>query len=382
MNTGVDAMLNGAIKNTCRFLALLVSALLVSCDAGERGSDSSSGDGQHSFAGETITVVIGLDASAGGTTVGRLLAKHLEENLAGNPTVIVNNMPGASGLNAHLHVLLRAPDDGTTVYYGPRSSLGELLELPGFSFKYSQFTPLGGVQIGGLVVYARTDAVAGGFSEAQDLIATEALRFGGMPPEHGRMIISSMGLDLIGANYKYIAGYPSSGNIRAAIISGEVNAATDAAHAYLSQVVPVLVDEGHALPIFSMPMLNDDGELVQNALVPNVPSLPDLYESIHGETPSGVIWDSIKTLLELDQTMQHVFLGPPNMDPAAAKTFRAGIERAMASPAFHEEAQHILSYVPGFVDYERQAKILGATAEVTPEVLKYIKAHIEKNSRY
>lgn len=377
-------MLNGAIKNTCRLLALLVGVLLVSCDAGKggSGSDSTSSDGPHSFAGETITVVIGLDASAGGTTVGRLLAKHLEENLAGNPTVIVNNMPGASGLNAHLHVLLRAPDDGTTVYYGPRSSLGELLELPGFSFKYNQFTPLGGVQISGLVVYARTDAVPGGFSEAQDLVATEALRFGGMPPEHGRMIVSSMGLDLIGANYKYIAGYPSSGNIRAAIISGEVNAATDAAHAYLSQVVPVLVDEGHALPVFSMPMLNGDGQLIQNALVPNIPSLPDLYESIHGETPSGVVWDSIQTLLELDQTMQHVFLGPPNMDAAAAKTFRAGIEKAMASPEFREEAQHILSYVPGFVDYERQAKILGATAEVTPEVLEYIKAHIEKNSRY
>jgi len=382
MNTGVDTMLNGAIRNTYRLLALLLSVLLVSCDAGEGGSDSAVDDGPHSFAGETITVVIGLDASAGGTTVGRLLAKHLEENLAGNPTVIVNNMPGASGLNAHLHVLLRAPDDGTTVYYGPRSSLGELLELPGFSFKYSQFTPLGGVQISGLVVYARTDAVPGGFSEPQDLIATDALRFGGMPPEHGRMIISSMGLDLIGANYKYIAGYPSSGNIRAAIISGEVNAATDAAHAYLSQVVPVLVDEGHALPLFSMPMLNDDGDLIQNPLVPNVPSLPDLYESIHGEAPSGVVWDSIKTLLELDQTMQHVFLGPPNMDPAAAETFRAGLEKAMASPAFREEAQHILSYVPGFVGHERQAKILGATAEVTPEVLEYIKAHIEKNSSY
>jgi len=376
-------MLSGTIRGNFHLLPILmIGLLLASCEAGKNNNGSSSNGGPHSFAGETITVVIGLDASAGGTTVGRLLAKHLEQNLAGNPTVIVNNMPGASGLNAHLHVLLKAPDDGTVVYYGPRSSLGELLELPGFSFKYSQFTPLGGVQIGGLVVYARTDAVPGGFSEPQDLIATEALRFGGMPPEHGRMIVSSMGLDLIGANYKYIAGYPSSGNIRAAIISGEVNAATDAAHAYLNQVVPVLVDEGHALPIFSMPMLNGDGELVQNAMVPDVPSLPDLYESIHGEAPSGIVWDSIKTLLELDQTMQHVFLGPPNMDPAAAASFRAGLEKAMASPEFRKEALHILSYVPGPVGHERQAKILGATADVAPEVLEYIKAHIEKNSRY
>ncbi len=376
-------MMNFTITHWPRILlASLAGVLLLSCGSDQADGDNALVNVEHSFAGETITVVIGLDASAGGTTVGRLLAKHLAENLAGKPTVIVNNMPGASGLNAHLHVLLKAPKDGTTVYYGPRSSLGELLELPGFSFKYSQFTPLGGVQIGGLVVYARTDAVAGGFSEPQDLIASETLRFGGMPPEHGRMIISSMGLDLLGVNYRYIAGYPSSGNIRAAIISGEVNTATDAAHAYLNQVVPVLVDEGHALPIFSMPMLNDDGELIQNEMLPDIPSLPDLYETIHGEAPSGIVWDSITTLLELDQTMQHVFLGPPDMDPAATKTFREGLQKAMASPAFREQAQRILSYVPGPVGYQRQAEILGATADVTPEVLEYIKAHIEKNSRY
>jgi hypothetical protein len=371
-------------KLTCylrNILAVLTCTVLASCGAGNSGSPAV--DGEHSFAGETITVVIGLDASAGGTTVGRLLAKHLEINLAGNPTVIVNNMPGASTLNAHLHVLLRAPSDGTTIYYGPRSSLGELLQLPGFSFKYSQFTPLGGVQIGGLVIYSRTDALPGGVSGPGDIIDTEEpLMFGGMPPEHGRMIISTMGLDLLGANYKYIAGYPSSGNIRAAIISGEVNTATDASHAYLNQVVPVLVDEGQALPIYSMPMLNGDGELVQNSMVPDVPSLPILYETLHSEAPSGIVWDSILTLLEIDQTMQHVFLGPPNMDAAATDTLREGVHQAMTSAAFREEALKILSYVPGPVDHERQAEILGATGNVTPEVQEYIEAHIEKNSRY
>jgi len=380
MKALVDGTMKGPSMHRVGIIAVLLSCtIFMSCDA---DNDIAATDRQHSFAGETITVVIGLDASAGGTTVGRLLAKHLESNLAGNPTVIVSNMPGAAGLNAQLHVLLRAPKDGTTVYYGPRSSLGELLELPGFSFKYSQFTPLGGVQIDGLVVYSRTDAVPGGVHGPEDIVATEPLRFGGMPPEHGRMIVSTMGLDLIGANYRYISGYPSSGNIRAAIISGEVNVATDAAHAYLNQVVPVLVDEGQALPIFSMPMLNGDGELVQNAMVPDIPSLPALYETLHGEAPSGILWDSITTLLELDQTMQHVFLGPPGMDTDAADTFRAGVEKTMASAAFREEAQQILSYIPEFVGHERQAEILGATDSVNPEVLAYIRAHIEKNGRY
>ena len=384
MKTRPDTKVNRNLAGRFHALQLVFASIfLAACGSGQMDAEGSASAAEHSFAGETITVVIGLDPSAGGTTVGRLLAKHLEMNLAGNPTVIVNNMPGASGLNAHLHVLLRAPKDGTTVYYGPRSSLGELLQLPGFTFKYSQFTPVGGVQLAGLVIYSRTDAVASGIKEPADIITgTEPLRFGGMPPEHGRMIISTMGLDLIGADYNYIAGYPSSGNIRAAVISGEVNTATDAAHAYLNQVVPVLVDEGHALPIYSMPMLDDNGALTQNALVPDVPSLTELYESIHGEAPSGVLWDSISTLLEIDQTMQHVFLGPPEMDPAAAETFRAGLEAAMSSEAFREEAVQILSYVPEHVSHERQSDILDATGRVSPEVIEYIRGHIEKNSQY
>lgn len=361
---------------------VLAGIVLTACDSESGMSGGATSNEPHTFAGETMTMIIGLDPSAGGSSVGRLIAKHLELNLEGNPTVVVNNMSGASGLNAQLQVLLRAPSDGTTVYYGPRSSIGELLGLPGVTFKYSEFTPLSGVQISGLVIYSRTDAVDGGVTGPGDIIGTETLRFGGMPPEHGRMIVSTMGLDLLGADYRYIAGYPSSGNIRAAMISGEVNAATDASHAYLNQVVPVLIDEGHAVPIYSMPMFNDAGVLEQNSMVPDVPSLPDLYESLHGSAPSGVVWDSITTLLELDQTMQHVLLGPPDMDPAAAATFRAGVEKAMNSAAFREEAVEILSYAPGFVDHERQAEILSATANVSPDVLAYIEAHIAKNSQY
>ena len=363
-------------------LVLLVGMLVAACGAGKSGDSENGVTGVHTFAGETITVVIGLDASAGGTTVGRLIAKHLEVHLPGNPTVIVNNMPGASGLNAHLHVLLKAPKDGTTIYYGPRSSLGELLELPGFTFKYSDFTPLGGVQLSGLIVYARKDAVLGGLDEPGDIRKAERLLFGGMSPEHGRMIVSTMGLDLIGANYSYIPGYPSSGNIRAAVISGEVNTATDATHAYLNQVVPVLVDRGIAVPIFSMPVLNDDGELVPNAMVPGVPSLPELYETLNGEVPSGITWESIKTMLEIDQTMQHVFLGPPGMDPRAAESFRTGLENAMNADAYKTEANRIHSYVPEPVNHARQAEIFGATSTVAPKVLDYIKAHIDKNARY
>ncbi len=47
----------------------LAAIALTSCNAGQDQGDGSGQDGEHSFAGKTVTVVIGLDASAGGTTV-------------------------------------------------------------------------------------------------------------------------------------------------------------------------------------------------------------------------------------------------------------------------------------------------------------------------
>ena len=334
------------------------------------------------YEGKTITIIMGLDASAGGTTVGRLLARHLEKALDGEPTVVVKNMPGASLMKAQLYVLRKAPKDGTVIYYGPRSSLGELLELPGHSFKYTQFETLGGIQIAGLVVYARNDVIDGGLKRPADILDAKRLLFSGMAPDHGRMIISTLGLRLIGAEYDFIAGYPSSGATRAAVLSGETNVTVDAAHAYLNQVAPGFSRDGEGQALFSVPHYGESGELIANPLLPDVPSLPTLYEEIAGAPPSGLVWDAITALIRIDQTMQHVFLGPPGMNAEAVDTIRAALTRAFATEDYRQDAQTILSFVPDAVGYERAARILQSTAAVSPEELELIKTHIASNSQY
>lgn len=366
----MNTKLSRKLKDAHRLLLLLLCTLPLQANAAPY------------FAGKTITVIMGLDASAGGTTVGRLLAKHLEQTLEGNPTVVVKNMPGASLMKAHLYVLLKAPKDGTTIYYGPRSSLGELLGLPGHTFKYTQFEALAGAQISGLVVYARNDAVKGGMRSPADIVKADQLLFSGMAPDHGRMIIATLGLRLLGTDYTYIPGYASSGATRAAIMSGETNVTVDAAHAFVNQVEPGFVKEREGQAIFSIPYYDEAGDLVANPVVPHVPSLPDLYEEITGQAPSGPVWDAITSLIRIDQTMQHVFLGPPGMNQEAAAELRAALMKAFITDEFKQEAMKTLSFVPTPVGYERTREILRSTADVSPEVLKLIREHIENNSQY
>jgi len=360
---------------------ILLALAIAGCGSESTTMDSSAPSTGY-YDGETVTLIMGLDASAGGTTVGRLLAKHLESSLEGNPNVIVKNMPGASMMNAHLFVLLKAPKDGTTVYYGPRSSLGELLDFPGHSFKYSQFTVLGGVQLAPLVTYMRKDMLEDGIQSPADVLRAEGLVFGGISAEHGRMIASTMGLDLIGAEYHFVGGYPGSGKIRAAVLGGEVNMATDAAHAYLNEVVPTLEQQNLNAPLFSLPLLSEQGDLVRSPLVPDIPTINELYEDIYGKPPSGINWDAILTMLKIDQTMQHVFLGPPGMDERAVEAFRSAIAPAMATESFANEATRILSYVPDSVDAQRATEVLSETGQVTPEIQEFIRAQIVRNSTY
>jgi tripartite-type tricarboxylate transporter receptor subunit TctC len=53
-----------------------------------------------SFKGKTVTMIIGFAAGGGTDLSGRLIAAYLGKYLPGQPTVIVQNMPGAEGMTA------------------------------------------------------------------------------------------------------------------------------------------------------------------------------------------------------------------------------------------------------------------------------------------
>src|SRR5947199_240873 len=70
---------------------------------------------QDQFKGKTVRLVVGTPAGGGYDTYGRLVARHLGAHLPGRPTVIVVNMPGASGMNAVSWLYSQAPKDGTVI---------------------------------------------------------------------------------------------------------------------------------------------------------------------------------------------------------------------------------------------------------------------------
>ena len=94
--------------------------------------------------GRSVRILVGLSAGGGNDLYARVMAPHLSRHLPGQPSVIVENMPGAGGLIAANYLAHQARRDGTTIgMFALQSVLAQLLEDPGAQFDVRTFPVLG-----------------------------------------------------------------------------------------------------------------------------------------------------------------------------------------------------------------------------------------------
>ena len=65
------------------------------------------------YAGKRITLVVATPPGGPYDICARLLARHLGRHIPGHPTIVVQNMAGATGMLAADYVYNKAPQDGT-----------------------------------------------------------------------------------------------------------------------------------------------------------------------------------------------------------------------------------------------------------------------------
>jgi tripartite-type tricarboxylate transporter receptor subunit TctC len=67
------------------------------------------------YHGKTVHIVIGYEPGGGYDSFARIVAFHLGKHIPGNPTVVAENMPGASSMTATGYIYKVAAQDGTMV---------------------------------------------------------------------------------------------------------------------------------------------------------------------------------------------------------------------------------------------------------------------------
>ncbi len=88
----------------------LVAVMALVADQPARAQDAPS-----FYKGKTINIVVGFAPGGGSDLWARFLARHYSKHLPGEPSVIVQNMPGAGGFAAANYVYSAAAKDGTNL---------------------------------------------------------------------------------------------------------------------------------------------------------------------------------------------------------------------------------------------------------------------------
>src|SRR3954468_16782641 len=174
-----------------------------------------------SFKGKTVTMIVAYAAGGGTDLTGRLIAPYLTKFLPGNPTVVVQNMPGASGTRAMNHIVQRTQADGLTILMGAASGVDPVLyRTVNVQYKPEEFRIVGGFGRGGLALLINAA------SQNKLLDRSKApLAMGGVTAHDifSRSAMALWGIEYLGWNAKWVLGYAGTNETVLALERGEID---------------------------------------------------------------------------------------------------------------------------------------------------------------
>lgn len=177
------------------------------------------------YQGKTIEIVVGFTPGASFDLTARALARHMGRYIPGNPTIIVDNVPGAGSMLAMTRVYNTMPKDGTVI----ASVLGgivknQLFNDPAAHFDINKMHLLSApAEIAHMLVVTKASGVTS-LSEIMGPNAPKKIKIGATGK--GTSVANSAYLAKLvaGLNYDIVAGYGGFAKIKLAMEQGEVNA--------------------------------------------------------------------------------------------------------------------------------------------------------------
>ena len=173
------------------------------------------------YKGKTVRLIVGATAGGGYDTYSRTIARHMGKHIAGNPTFLVENMPGAGFLISANYMYKVARPDGLTLgHFSGGLFLQQLLGKPGIEFEASKFEYVG--------VPAQDSSVFGiskatGLTTFEQWLASKtAIKLGGVGPGSITDDIPKVLAATINLPLQLVTGYKGTADIRLAFAGGEI----------------------------------------------------------------------------------------------------------------------------------------------------------------
>jgi len=323
------------------------------------------------YAGKRLTIIVGLEAGGTVDTLARAFSGYLRKHIPGNPTVVIQNMPGAGGWTATNFLQERAPADGMTILYGPWDPLGQALADQGLRARYENFDYLGGT--GDIRVnYAKTDIVPGGIKAPRDIMKADNVLVGALNNTDISGLLPHLTLQVLGVKNKMIVGYRGGNDVFLAMQRGEVQFHSTSISTFRSRNAS-FIKSGHGIGIAYLVPVDRNGVYERSPHITDVPAFPDLYKEVHGRMPSGPVWDALNWMTNQIGELTYIGFAPRGTPPAAVAALRHAFEAAANDPDYIKETMGRNGVPFSYVGVARGEATFRSLAEVSPEVLKTLR---------
>ena len=178
---------------------------------------------QEFYKNKTVRIVVGFSPGGGMDIYARAIGRHLGRNIPGNPSVIVENMPGAGSLIAANYLYNQAKPDGLTI----GSWIGGLVlqqvigQQKGIEFDSRKFEWIG-LPAGdsSSCAVTKTNGVT---NTDQWFAAKSPVKIGAMAPGSVTSDIPKILKAALNLPIQVVEGYKGTAEIRLAADSGEVD---------------------------------------------------------------------------------------------------------------------------------------------------------------
>ena len=183
------------------------------------------------YKGKQIRIITGAAAGDGYDLWSRMLARHMGRHIPGNPTMVVQNMPGAGSIRAANQLYNVVKKDGTFIGMVDQAIyLNQILGTPELKADATKFTWIGRILSNSAVLFAASSAPV---KKAQDLFTDEMIvAASGTASRLNWQVLNNV----VGTKFRIISGYKGTADSRLAMQRGEVHG--------LSMPWPVLKNEG------------------------------------------------------------------------------------------------------------------------------------------
>jgi hypothetical protein len=326
------------------------------------------------YQGKTLRVVVASAAGGGSDIVARLMMRHLPRYIPGNPTIVVENMPGAGEIIGTNYVYGKAKADGLTALFATGTPINQVIELPGIEFDVRKMPIIGGSSES-VAAFIRTDKT--GVKSARDLLNPKVpIVIGGSGYGSIKDVSMLAAMNLLGVkNPTYVTGYGGAGPIRLAFERAEVNFTQETAVGISRSVLP-WVREGGTSILYQVGFLDSKGMVTKDSvwkeLGIDAPSIAEVYRTLYGRDAVGPAWDAEKALIG-GYSLTRMMAVAPKTPPALIAELRQGFQAMGKDQAFLAEWIKSQGSPPRLVPGEEAGNIVASILKAPREAVNILK---------